>query len=84
MALQKTVTTTQGFTVVDAYHRVQNVVIPNKQQITFALCSYVSTDKPLFEQKTFLCAYDLEKSNPIKQAYEFLKTLPEFKDAFNC
>lgn len=27
---------------------------------------------------------DLEGSNPIRQAYEYLKTLPEFADATDC
>jgi hypothetical protein len=30
------------------------------------------------------CPYDIEGDNPIKQAYEHLKTLPEFEGAIDC
>lgn len=34
--------------------------------------------------KQYEFSLDLEGSNPIRQAYEYLKTLPEFADAVDC
>jgi hypothetical protein len=34
--------------------------------------------------KTTKTAHGLEGANPIKQAYLYLKTLPEFADAVDC
>lgn len=85
MALQMTVTTPHGFEATNAYHRVENVSLASKETIRFDLRSYKSADNSAaFEAKTMLCAYDLNGENPIKQAYEYLKTLPEFSNAFNC
>ena len=37
-----------------------------------------------FNTKTYSCAYDINGENPIKQAYLYLKTLPEFASATDC
>jgi len=81
MALQKTATNASGLTATDAYHRVENVSLASKTEITFSVRSYVSTDMPFFAEDFYSCAYDLSGSNPIQQAYEHLKTLPEFAGA---
>jgi len=36
------------------------------------------------QNKTYGCLVDLNGDNPIKQAYEYLKTLPEFANATDC
>jgi hypothetical protein len=84
MALSKTITTVHGFKAVDAYHRVEAVALPAKDQMTFHVRSYTSTDKPFFVEQVVSCVYDLDGANPIKQAYEYLKTLPEFEGATDC
>jgi len=84
MALEKTVTTTQGFQATNAYHRVEEVLIQGKQKIKFVLRSYLTKEKPSFNSQTYFCAYDLFGDNPIKQGYRHLKTLPEFADATDC
>ena len=81
MALQKNITTEHGFDVINAYHRVEFVNLINKTQMTFHLRSYVNLEKPAFAEQVFSAIYSLHGDNPIKQAYEHLKTLPEFAGA---
>ena len=81
MALKLTTQTASGLTAIDAYHRVENLSLANKNHMTFALRSYASADHPSFAEAYFSCAYDIAGENPIKQAYEHLKTLPEFAGA---
>ena len=81
MALQKTTTNASGLTATDAYHRVENVALASKTEITFSVRSYASTDMPFFAEEFYSFSYDLTGANPIQQAYEHLKTLPEFSGA---
>jgi hypothetical protein len=84
MALKKTVITRQGFNAVEAYHRVEGVHV-NKNAITFQVKSYKDDSSVIhFENASFSCNYDLMGENPIKQAYQHLRTLPEFTGAFDC
>lgn len=84
MALLKTISTVHGFEAVNAYHRVEAVLIDSKKSICFHVRSYVATDKPFFTEQVLNAAYSMDGFNPIKQAYEHLKTLPEFDGAVDC
>jgi hypothetical protein len=84
MALKKTVVTSQGFEAIDAYHRVENVNLVKKDKINFQVRSYKDPSFSAFEDTYFECEYSLFDANPIKQAYNHLKTLPEFADAIDC
>ena len=84
MALKKTVTTSQGFEANDAYHRVEGIKLIAKDKINFQVRSYKDPFFPAFEDVYFECEYALFDANPIKQAYSYLKTLPEFADATDC
>jgi hypothetical protein len=84
MALEKTVSTAHGFTASNAYHRVEAVSLIGKDRITFHIRSYAATDKPFFKENVLSCAYALDGENPIKQAYQHIKTLPEFAGATDC
>ena len=85
MALKKSVTTPQGFSAVDAYHKVGNVTIADKTRIVFNVeVTKSKEEKNVFSVLSFECAYRLEGNNPIAQAYEHLKTLPEFVDSNDC
>ena len=85
MALKKTVTTPQGFEAVDAYHRISFVTLRGKTNLQFNIYSHKDSDtKPHFAEQVFDCAYDLNGDNPIAQAYNFVKTQPEFADAQDC
>lgn len=86
MALEKTITTKSGLVAENAYHRVQNVQIAEKNTLFFGLHSYKDKDalfSPLDEQ-IFKCDYDLNGANPIAQAYVFLKTQESMVDAKDC
>jgi hypothetical protein len=84
MAIKKTVITQQGFNAADAYHRVEGVHV-GKDAITFQVKSYKDNSGVVhFENASFNCEYNLNGDNPIKQAYQHLKTLPEFTDAIDC
>lgn len=84
MALSKTLTAETGVQVNDAYFRVENLVVTPKQSMTFLVRGYVSTDYPAFYNKDFNCGHNLDNGNVIAQAYEHLKTLPEFSGATDC
>lgn len=84
MAIKKQVTTPHGFTVADAYHRVEDATIISKTRMNFSLKVYKDPTKEAFQSASFACAYDLEGGNPIKQAYDHLKTLPDFAGAVDC
>lgn len=85
MALKKTTTTIQGFTANNAYFRVEEIKLLNKTQIAFSVRGYKdNSGVPAFEDCFLFCDYDIAGKNPIAQAYEHLKTLPEFQNAIDC
>lgn len=81
MALAKTITTNFGIEVADAYHRVSEVTITGKDMLAFTVSAYADRDARAVSTAGHQCAYDIAGSNPIQQAYEHLKTLPEFAGA---
>lgn len=83
MALKKTVKTPHGFDAENAYHRVEGVRV-EKDKIQFQARASIDGIKPHFADVSYECAYAIEGENPIKQAYEHLKTLPEFAGAVDC
>lgn len=84
MAVKKTVNTQHGFVATDAYHRVEGTQV-NKEKITFQIRSYKDdTGVPHFADVSLSCVYDIQGDNPIKQAYKYIKTLPEFANAEDC
>ena len=85
MALQKTVTTPQGFTATNAYHRIEAIRIAGKTAMQFNVYSHIDGQTlPFFAEYLFDCPYTVSVENPIKQAYEYLKTQPEFAGATDC
>jgi uncharacterized protein YecE (DUF72 family) len=87
MALFQTVQLTDNFGEViifeDAYVKVTHV----SSTKDFAVATYKFFKTQLgkeLEERIIQFSLDLEGSNPIKQAYQFLKTLPEFSDAVDC
>lgn len=84
MALQKTLITPQGFTAVDAYITCENTRLLGKDLVEFHINYCKEKGAASFNNEYRTGAYDIEGANPIKQAYEYLKTLPEFADAVDC
>ena len=84
MALNKTTTSIYGHEIINAYHRVENINVIKKQFISFNVNSYKDILFAPFNHENYSCAYDITGENPIKQAYEYLKTLSEFANATDC
>lgn len=84
MAIEKTVTTPHGIAVKNAQHRVEGLSIVGKNKISFCVRSSVDGVLPHFSDVDYQCAYSLDGKNPIKQAYEYLKTLDNFSSAVDC
>jgi hypothetical protein len=84
MALKKSVQTSFGVDVVDAYHRVEGVQLVSKDKIQFQVRTSLDGVKPHFEDATYECVYDIQGDNPIRQAYRYVKTLPAFAGAVDC
>lgn len=84
MALEVNYTTSSDVTINSAYVRVEGVQL-SKEHASFVVCYYVSaSSKTAADRQVNSCSYDLEGENPIKQAYLYLKTLPEFEGAEDC
>lgn len=85
MALEKTVTTPQGFEALSAYHRVENITLVAKDAMSFVVRSYKQkSGVPAFAELQHTAKYDIQGINPIAQAYIAAKTLSEFADAIDC
>jgi hypothetical protein len=84
MALKKYSTTIFGVNVTDAYHRVEGLQFINKTKMQFQVRASLDGVKPHFLDIVYECAYDIQGDNPFKQAYNHLKTLPEFENATDC
>ncbi len=83
MALEKSIDTQYGLFAKNAYIRIQNVNV-NKKDMTYSVFIYADKTKSYFDSKVFSCLYNLQGDNPIAQAYNHLKTLPEFVGAQDC
>lgn len=58
--------------------------IGDKEYIKATVLFSISKDGLQVMQRDYRLSLDLNGLNPIKQAYEHLKTLPEFADATDC
>ena len=91
MALRISKTTNSNITVSSAYAKIEGILLLNKTSISFKVRFYnddtlpnVTSIVPFFTEEGFSCSYDLTKTNPIEQAYLYIKTLPEFINAIDC
>lgn len=84
MAIKKTITTPQGIEIENAYHKVGNVTLAGKTILIFNVYSMKNENANAFMEMDKSCAYDMQGDNPIRQAYKYLKTLPEFAGATDC
>lgn len=84
MAIKINSNTVYGITIESAYHRIDNISITNKTKMVFHVYVYADVNKPFFYEQMFEMIFDINGENPIKQAYEYLKTLPEFANATDC
>lgn len=84
MALSKTIEF-KGIVVPRAYIRVDGLTIhPGNSAMAFWVNSMVSPDEPALDSAQVESPYRLEGGNPIRQAYDHLKTLEKFQGAEDC
>lgn len=84
MALAKDISTPFGFDVSGAYHRIEQVRLESKTSMRFCVRAYADVSASAVVNAEFVAVYDLNGENPIRQAYLYLKTLPEFAGATDC
>jgi hypothetical protein len=87
MALQKTISLANNFgessVFKNSYIKVSRFN-GTKERLVFD-ASFRKTSTSMELSKTvYEINYNLDGENPIKQAYLYLKTLPEFADAVDC
>ena len=90
MALRTTWTKSQPnyeghLTAVDSYCRITSASANKTTACAEVIIStQPSTGAKQLDRFTINFEHDLDGANIIKQAYQFLKTLPEFSDATDC
>lgn len=84
MALNKTTTTPHGFESVKAYITCEGIRLMGKDQIKFQVRARKEPGLPFFEDTEHTASYLINGENPYKQAYNHIKSLPEFANAQDC
>lgn len=78
-------TTHKGIPVSQAYVTVElPTVALDKASISFGVWFRSSREHVHFHADTYQAPYSLESGDPFEQAYEHLKTLPEFEGCTDC
>ena len=87
MALQKNIKLTDNFgievEIPNAYIKVEISEL-SKNKMTISKLVKKSKDENIIFKNNITTDYNIDKENPIKQAYLHLKTLSEFSDAVDC
>jgi hypothetical protein len=87
MALQKTLFLTNNFGTTtelkDCYIKV-STISGDKNRLRFVISIMSGPDGSTYEQQEKIFTPNMDGGNFIKQAYEHLKTLPEFEGAVDC
>jgi hypothetical protein len=84
MAIQSLIKTEFGLDLPAAYIRIGSTSTTSKEVLIFSAYIFADSNYPAISQRQYVCSLDLDGPNPIKQAYLYLKTLPEFADAVDC
>ncbi len=80
MALNIQKQTNFGITVPSCYSRVSSIVL-TKKTLLISVDYYADVETNPFCTQSYSTEYNILGDNPLVQAYEHLKTLPEFADA---
>ena len=83
MAISKNLELSNGIKVDGAYIRVEYPSV-TKDSMNFHIRKYVASNKSAFSEEFVEAPYTLDGANPFVQAYEYIKTLPEYADAVDC
>ena len=83
MAIKHNITLSNGLAAPESYIKVSSVHV-TKSNGTAIVSFHAQQDKEAFQSKSYVFDYDLDAANPIRQAYNHLKSLPEFTGATDC
>ena len=83
MAISKNVELENGIKVEAAYIKVDTLSV-TKDSINCVIRKYVDVNKQAFDSEIITAPYTLDGANPFIQAYEYIKSLPEYTDAIDC
>ena len=87
MALQTTLTRTNNFkqqsVLTDVYIKVASIYA-TKSEVHANVSVFSEANGTLLFTAHYVFPMNLEGYNPIKQSYEYLKTLPEFANSIYC
>ena len=87
MVLEKTITVSDGLgqdaVISNAYIRVDSVS-GGKDNLSILVNSYKDKNLASIKTNRFLFQPAMDEKNFISQAYDYLKTLPEFANAKDC
>lgn len=84
MTLSKTIDF-KGIIVDRAYIRISGLNIhPGNYSMHFLVHNMVDSGAEPFDQFSEACSYNLEGGNPIRQAYDYLKTTDRFIGSEDC
>jgi hypothetical protein len=73
----------KGIPINNAYIRIWRYE-GDKEKMHFEAGVHASKDAEMITSQGYRISLNLDGANPIKQAYEYLKSLPEFSDAVDC
>lgn len=71
-----------GVTFNNAYHRVERVSV-SKTSVDFSVTVLHEADGEAIDYASYQMAYDPAGTEPLTQAYTYLKSLPEFAGAID-
>jgi len=87
MALKQNITLKTNFgddvTFIDSYIKIEKLA-GSKEQLGINVSFYKKQNEQIVGNKNYLFAPSLDGKNFISQAYDHLKTLPEFAGAIDC
>jgi hypothetical protein len=84
MAIRKTIDF-KGITVPNAYIQVTSLSIKaDWEHMEFSGQMMIDANSPPFDGLSHECPYNLEGGNPVRQAYDFLKTLEKYAGSEDC
>jgi hypothetical protein len=84
MAIQSSIETEFGLHLPAAYIKIYSTATTCKEVLIFSTNIHADKNYPAISQRQYVCPLDLDGPNHIKQAYLYLKTLPEFANAIDC
>lgn len=75
----------RGISVRDSYVSIVLYSIAlGKEDMAFSVAYRSFANEDPFNAQSYTAPYSLEGGNPYRQAYEYLKTLPEFEGCIDC